>query len=240
MKIAICDDDKNIREQIAFLVKQQNQDCKIQSYASSEELLSDGVDYDMFFLDVEMGNISGIELAKEIRKRQDVSCSRCIIVFVTGFREYMEDAFDVNAFHYLVKPIREDKFAEVFHRAEKEISMVKEQADRYIMVKEGEQRRKLFLRNIRYIESMDRKAIFYMEHGITETYAKMYDLEEQLGKLFFRCHRGYLVNLEKVIAYSSNSIQVQGGDTIILAEKKYPDFVRAYLRYAKNGGTVNV
>ena len=240
MKIAICDDDKNIREQIAFQVKQQNQDCKIQSYASSEELLSDGVDYDMFFLDVEMGNISGIELAKEIRKRQDVSCSRCIIVFVTGFREYMEDAFDVNAFHYLVKPIREDKFAEVFHRAEKEISMVKEQADRYIMVKEGEQRRKLFLRNIRYIESMDRKAIFYMEHGITETYAKMYDLEEQLGKSFFRCHRGYLVNLEKVIAYSSNSIQVQGGDTIILAEKKYPDFVRAYLRYAKNGGTVNV
>ena len=118
--------------------------------------------------------------------------------------------------------------------------MVKEQADRYIMVKEGEQRRKLFLRNIRYIESMDRKAIFYMEHGITETYAKMYDLEEQLGKSFFRCHRGYLVNLEKVIAYSSNSIQVQGGDTIILAEKKYPDFVRAYLRYAKNGGTVNV
>ena len=240
MKIAICDDDKNIREQIALLVKQQNQNCKIQSYASSEELLSDGVDYDMFFLDIEMGNISGLELAKEIRKRQEVSCSRCIIVFVTGFREYMEDAFDVNAFHYLVKPIREDKFAEVFHRAEKEISMVKEQADRYIMVKEGEQRRKLFLRNIRYIESMDRKAIFYMEHGITETYAKMYDLEEQLGKSFFRCHMGYLVNLEKVIAYSSNSIQVQGGDTIILAEKKYPDFVRAYLRYAKNGGTVNV
>lgn len=240
MNIAVCDDEEKTREQIISLIKSLSFGNNIDCFANSEELLAGGRSYDIYFLDIEMNGISGIELAKEIRRGQESSCFRSIIIFVTGFREYMEDAFDVNAFHYLVKPIHEDKFAEVFHRAEKEISMVKEQADRYIMVKEGEQRKKLFLRNIRYIESMDRKAIFYMEHGITETYAKMYDLEEQLGKSFFRCHRGYLVNLEKVIAYSSNSIQVQGGDNIILAEKKYPDFVRAYLRYAKNGGTVNV
>ena len=240
MKIAICDDDKKIRDQIAFMVNRQNQDNEIRYYASSEEILSDSMDFDLFFLDIEMGDISGLELAREIRRKQENSYSKCIIIFVTGFREYMEDAFDVNAFHYLVKPIYEDKFAEVFRRAEKEVSMFREQADRYIIVKEGEMRKKLFLHDIRYIESMDRKVIFHMEHGVTETYAKMYDLESQLGNSFFRCHRGYLVNLEKVIAYSSNSIQVQGGDDILLAEKKYSEFVRAYLKYAKNGGIVNV
>ena len=120
----LCDDDKMIRDQIAFMVNRQNHDSEIRCYASSEEILSDSLNFDMFFLDIEMGDISGLELAREIRRKQENSHSRCIIIFVTGFREYMEDAFDVNAFHYLVKPIHEDKFAEVFRRAEKEISML--------------------------------------------------------------------------------------------------------------------
>lgn len=61
-----------------------------------------------------------------------------------------------------------------------------------------------------------------------------------LGDLFFRTHRCYIVNLEKVMAYSANSVQVLNGDSIMLAEKKYTDFVKTYLRYAKNGGIVNV
>ena len=187
MKIAVCDDNKKIREQISSLIKRQAPDSDICQYVSGEDMISAGIDHDISFLDIEMGDVSGIELAKRIRKRQEKSGKRSIIIFVTGFREYMEDAFDVNAFHYLVKPIKED-----------------------------------------------------MDDGVTETYARMYDLENELGDSFFRCHRGYLVNLEKVTAYSANSIQVLNGDSIMLAEKKYTDFVKAYLRYAKNGGIVNV
>ena len=80
-------------------------------------MISAGIDHDIYFLDIEMGDISGIELAKKIRSEQENSGKRSIIIFVTAFREYMEDAFDVNAFHYLVKPIKEKKFAEVFQRA---------------------------------------------------------------------------------------------------------------------------
>lgn len=240
MKIAVCDDDKKIREQISLMIKRQAPTSDICQYASGEDMISAGIDHDISFLDIEMGDISGIELAKRIRRGQENSSKRSIIIFVTGFREYMEDAFDVNAFHYLVKPIKEDKFNEVFKKAAKEVKVLEQYSDKYIIVKDGESRKKLFLREIQYVESNDRKVVFHMDGGVTETYARMYDLENELGDSFFRCHRGYLVNLEKVTAYSANSIQVLNGDSIMLAEKKYTDFVKAYLRYAKNGGIVNV
>lgn len=68
---------------------------------------------------------------------------------------------------------------------------------------------------------------------------KMIDPKE-LGNAFYRCHRCYLVNMEKICAYSADTIQVVGGDELILAQKKYTDFVKRYMRYAKDGGIVNV
>ena len=66
------------------------------------------------------------------------------------------------------------------------------------------------------------------------------ELEKELGNAFYRCHRCYLVNMEKICAYSADTIQVVGGDELILAQKKYTDFVKRYMRYAKDGGIVNV
>lgn len=71
---------------------------------------------------IEMDSVSGMDLARHIREQEENSRRRSILIFVTGYREYMEEAFDVNAFHYLVKPLDEEKFAEVFDRAWKETS----------------------------------------------------------------------------------------------------------------------
>lgn len=240
MNIAICDDEEKVRKQIASLIKKQGSDVNISSFSKGQDMLLDRNFFDIYYLDVEMVDISGIELAKRVRKEQEDSGKRSIIIFVTAYREYMEDAFDVNAFHYLVKPIKEKKFAEVFRRATKEIVSVGERRDKYIIVKDGESKKKLILREIQYIESSDRKVVFHMDNGLAETYARMYILENELGDSFFRTHRCYIINLEKVKAYSSNSIQMLNGDKVMLAEKKYTDFVKTYLRYAKNGGIVNV
>ena len=273
MNIAVCDDDINISKQLSDLIKKQYRDAKISCFNRSEDLISCGDSFDIYFLDIEMGDISGIELAKRIRERQEYpgnsireaqadsekcirerradsgKCirerqsdpgNRSVIIFVTAYREYMEEAFDVNAFHYLVKPIKESKFAEVFKRAVKEVRSLEERRKQYLIIKDGENRKKLLFSEIQYIESNDRKVVFHTDSGLAETYARMYDLEKELGDTFFRCHRCYIVNFEKVTAYSVNSIRVLNGDSIILAEKKYTDFVKAYLRYAKNGGIVNV
>ena len=240
MNIAVCDDDINISKQLSDLIKKQYRDAKISCFNGSEDLISCEDSFDIYFLDIEMGDISGIELARHIREMQEYPGNRSIIIFVTAYREYMEEAFDVNAFHYLVKPIKESKFSDVFQRALKEVRSSDEQRNKYVIIKDGDNRKKILFSEIQYIESNDRKVIFHTDDGLAETYARMYDLEKELGDTFFRCHRCYLVNFEKITAYSVNNIHVLNGDSIILAEKKYMDFVKAYLRYAKNGGIVNV
>lgn len=240
MKIAVCDDDRPVRETLFRLIRKQAPEADIVEYQSGEELIHAKENFNIYFLDIEMGNVSGMEIARRIREQEENEKQRSIIIFVTGYREYMEAAFDVNAFHYLVKPIDTEKFSEVFSRAWKEASAYEERTKKHILVKGSGTQQKLLLKNIYYIESGNKKVIFHTTNGTLETYGKMEELENRLGDTFYRCHRCYLVNMENISAYSADNIQVINGDNLLLARKKYSDFIKAYLRYAKNGGIVNV
>ena len=101
-------------------------------------------------------------------------------------------------------------------------------------------RRKISLKDILFIESQNKKVVIHTSDKIYETYGKMDAFEIVLGDLFYRCHRCYLVNLEKISAYQSDTIYLINGEKILLARKKYTDFVKTYLRYAIRGGIVNV
>lgn len=239
MRIAVCDDDCEIRKDLYRLIKKQVQEADIVEYQSGEEMIKAGGLFDISFLDIEMGEVSGMDIARSIRKQEE-STHRSIIIFVTGYREYMEAAFDVNAFHYLIKPISAEKFSEVFGRAWKEASAFQEQTQKYIMVKNAGTQQKLLLKDIYYIESGNKKVILHTANGILEVYGKMEDMANNLGNNFYRCHRCFLVNMEKISAYSADHIQVTNGDHLLLARKKYSEFIKTYMRYVKNGGIVNV
>ncbi len=96
------------------------------------------------------------------------------------------------------------------------------------------------MKNIYYIESSNKKVIFHTTNGTLEVYKKMKELENTLGNTFYRCHRCYFVNMEKISAYSTDNIQLTNGENLLLARKKYSDFIKTYMRYVKNGGIVNV
>lgn len=241
MKIAVCDDDRTTREQISSLIKVQGPDAEIIVFEDGESMLKSEERFAIAFLDVQMREISGIDVAKYIREEQEKrDREKSIIIFVTGYREYMEDAFDVNAFHYLLKPIDEKKFKVVFSRALKEAAAKTEQKKRSVIVKCNGMQKKILLKDIYYIESSNKKVVFHTKDGNVDTYGRMEDWESELGDSFYRCHRGYLVNLEKISAYNVDTIDVINGDSLILARKKYADFIKAYMRYAKDGGIVNV
>lgn len=240
MRIAVCDDDRAIREELSRLIQKQVSEVDIAEYQSGEELINAKGNFDIYFLDIEMGKVSGMDIARHIRGREENGRQRSIIIFVTGYREYMEAAFDVNAFHYLMKPIDTEKFSEVFGRAWKEAAVSYEQTKKYIIVKSSGTQKKILLKNIYYIESGNKKVIFHTTDGTLEVYGKMEELENGLRNTFYRCHRCYLVNMEKISAYSADNIQVINGDNLLLARKKYSDFIKTYIRYVKNGGIVNV
>ena len=241
MKIAVCDDDSAAREHISSLIKEQFQSAEIVCFVSGEDMLKSTRDFDIYYLDIEMDGISGMDAARQIRQAQeDKDDIKSIIIFVTGYDKYMNDAFDVSAFHYLMKPINEEKFRAVFGRALKELSVAEDRSNRYVLIKNLGTQQKVLLKDIYYIESANKKVIVHTSAGVMISYGKMEELEKLVGGGFYRCHRCFLVNMEHITSYNVNTIQVANGDKLILAQKKYNDFVKQYMIYAKDGGIVNV
>lgn len=236
MNIAIVDDEKNIREQIKKLIEKQKPDCKLEVYGTGGELLDAGMHFDMIFLDIQMEGLNGIDTARTLRKRDEET----VLVFVTGMKEYVFEAFDVSAFHYLLKPIEEQKFMEVFNRAVKEAEKRKYQKQELLFVKTRNRSVTLKRKNILYVENRGKKVEIHTAKEIIEIYAAMIRLEEQLGESFYRCHRGYLVNMAYIAEYNRESIRLSNGEWVYMAKEKYNKFVKEYMRYLRNGGATCV
>lgn len=237
IKIAVCDNDRGACNGVMQLIRRFKPAAKVFTFTSKESLLESGEDFAIYFLDIQ--GVSGIEIARVLRERQ-AGKFRSILIFVTGYRDYMEDAFDVNAFHYLLKPIDAKKFSQILERAWNEIEAAESQSEKYLLLKVDGVHKKFFLREIFFIESDNKRVILHTSNGIYSAAGKMDALEIALADYFYRCHRCYLVNLEKISAYSTDTIQLTNGENILIAAKKYPAFVKNYLRYAKDGGVVNV
>ena len=225
IRIAICDDEKNIRAYLCTLVRKQDPGSDITEYASAGEYLSGEMEHDLLFLDIEMkgpaAGMDGMSMAKQVRSMN--LARQPAIIFVTGYEKYVYDAFDVDAFHYLLKPINEQKFAEIFRRAAEQILSETEQKKKTLVIQCKNESRAIPLDNIYYLESRNHKVVLYLKEGELEYYAKIGDLEEKLAGQFYRIHRGYLVNLAYVEGYDKTGVTLANGIRLPLS-KKYTDF----------------
>ncbi len=229
MNIAICDDEKIIREQIYEWIIKENQHIFIEFYKTGETLLTAKNQFDIIFLDILMEGKNGIEIARELRQKDE----NVILIFITGIREYVFEAFDVAAFHYLLKPIEENKFREIFYKAIRKLEKRKNQQP--IFIKTRNRSFSLERNNILYIESRGKKVEIHTTEKTIDTYISMNEMERQLGDKFYRCHRGYLVNMAYVAEYNSESIILNNGECIYLSKEKYGKFVKSYMRYLRKG-----
>ena len=235
-QIAVCDDEKIIVRQIGDMIKDILPNCNISQYLSGGDLLESYVKFDIIFLDIQMENMSGIETAKELRNRGEDT----IIIFITGVKEYVFQAFDVAAFHYLVKPVRKEKLKEVTGRAIEKINKNKGEEIHRLFIKTRDKSISLNINDILFMESETRKIVVHTKREIIRFYGVMSKVEEKVGSGFYRCHRGYLVNMEYISEYDSENIYLMNGDKVYLAREKYQDFVKHYMRFLRNGGIFHV
>lgn len=236
MKLAICDDEKRIRDIIAESVKEVSEKIEIEFYADAKGILSASFDSDILFLDIQMPGIDGMGAARMLRS----SGKKTVIVFVTALEDQVFNAFDVGAFNYIVKPFTKAKIIEVFKKAVKQAEdqrlvetaiSEQEEAGRTITVKSGGTNTRVILSEVQYAEIYDRRIILHMESSDDiEYYGRISDLENIAGKDFFRVHRAYLVNLGAVKSYDSKYVHMSDAD-IPVARGKYQELIRAYMSY---------
>ncbi len=230
MNIAVCDDEVRGRERILTLLEKefsQAQTCEFDSGMKLIEKVEEGYCPDIVLLDIAMEGMDGMETARRLRRMTDA-----ILIFVTGVKEQVFEAFDVGAFHYLMKPVDQDKMLDVLRRAAQEIER-RQSGPKYLLVKTEGSHRRIPVDDILYVENNGRKVILHMKTECLEYYERMNHLEDVLGDGFYRCHRGYLVALSAISGYDHESITVGQGDKIYLAKQKYSEFVKRYCRYLK-------
>ena len=233
MRIGVCDDEKNIRELISNKIKKEYPNSEIVFFKSGEELLLESKDIDILLLDIQMPGRNGIEIARELREKN----KKTILIFVTAMEDYVFEAFDVNAFNYIVKPFNDNRFMDVLNKAINEYnsSCEAEQETSYVMVSNKGMHTKVKLDEIIYAEVFNRKVVIHKIDEEIEYYGKMSELESLAGESFFRSHRAYLINFKYVEKYDAKTIYMEKGK-VLMAKKNYPEFVKKYMKYNQRRG----
>ena len=230
LRIAIVDDERIICEQVENFIQKEHRDCRIDTYLSGQAFLEAKKQFDLVFLDIQMEGMNGMDTARAFRKMQP----EAVLIFVTGSKEYVFEAFDVSAFHYLLKPLEERKFAEVLNRAIGESQRCKAKRQERLFIRK--KNLTIDQKDILYIESRGKKVDIHTLKETFSIYGAMNELEMQLSGSFYRCHRGYLVNMAYITEYGADSITLTGGARVYLTKKKHGEFVKAYMWYLQNGG----
>lgn len=226
LTIALCDDESSQIQNLRRLIGQWSKDkpfvVDLAEYESAEQFLFAYADNpcDLLLLDVEMGGINGVELAKKLRAEGDM----LPVVFVTGYSEYMSEGYDVEALHYLLKPVDEKKLFAVLNRyamrREKHKEIVMEVLDKTMHVPED---------SVVYIEAFGRKTQVHLSDKTVLDCNRSLGGFEGLG--FVRCHRSYLVNLRYVGGISRTAVLLDGGGEIPLSRRLYHSVNQAFIQY---------
>ena len=224
-KVAICDDDKQdieiIKKYLNDYSFQQDIDFEIYIFSNSELFLSQYTEPNTFhilFLDVEMPRMSGLEVATKIRQLPDKHAK---IIFVSNYPEYMQDSFNVQAYHYLVKPLKYSTFSDVMGRI---LTDYQESHITKMLVKDDGQESLVFLNDIIAIESLDSKKkqlkIILSQKEIITT-GLINEWEKELNSQnFVSPARGFLVNLLHIHFIEDTSLIMSNNINIPLSRRK--------------------
>lgn len=235
LSIAVCDDEVieccNMAKRIREIMEEMKIPCIIRQFRNGGELLQALESFDIVFLDIIMQDLDGMKTAQAFRKK----ASDKILIFVSSSREYVFEAYDVEAFQYLLKPVDDRKLKSVLQKA---VFKTESRSQEFIIVSRERQKKKLFLDDIYYFEIKGRIVDAHGPEEIFTYYEQIGELENKIrDKGFFRCHKSYLINLKYVDGYSRKEVVLENGEKIVIAKRRYDEFVQEMLKVMrKNGG----
>lgn len=228
IRFAICDDEEEQLQYLKSLVsewaRRLNLTIQLRTFTSAEAFLfayEEDSAYDVLLLDIEMKDISGIELARRIRKEDN----HVEILFITSHFEFISEGYEVDALHYLTKPVAEDKLHAVLDKA---LDRLHTEPPYVIISCEGETV-KLHEPDILYVEAFLHYISIHTPHREYKIKESISSFEKRLSDDFFRIHRSYLVSLKAVTRISRADVTLEGGALLPLARGKYDAINRAFI-----------
>ena len=230
MKIAICDDSKQFRDDIlrnlghCAVISGEN---VYSQFSSAEDLLNaynSGSRYDIIFLDVEMRDINGVDAGVQIREYD----KKVIIIFVSSYPKYAISAYDCEAFYFIVKPIEQKKFIKVVNKAVEKYKLLHQ----YYIIKNKGDVKKISINDIYFLEIYRKHLIFHTINGNYETIGKISEaLTELYPYGFCQVHQGYLVNMNHIKAFDKHDIIIDNGEKVMISVRKRAEVLRIYADY---------
>lgn len=229
MNIAICDDNLLSRELIVDLLEcyflNKSISYNIDQYENGSNLIyeiEDGHLYDIIILDIFMGKLLGIEVAKKLRNLKFNGG----IIFLTASSDFAVDSYDVNADGYILKPISYDKLKKSIDRIIRKFNTssyrVRHRSN-FLLIPYSE---------ITYVESNNSKCILHRNNGEKyNIYKKLSEIEDELNdSRFLRSHQSYLVNMDYIIE-AGNQFLLSTGDSVLIRQRQLKDIRSIYLKY---------
>lgn len=228
-RIAVIDDDKTQIEYLTSLLgewaKQEGVLHQVEAFESAEAFLfqyAADKAFDLLLLDIEMGAMNGVELAKVIRREN----REIQLIFITGYMEYISDGYDVEALHYLLKPVNREKLFPVLERAVERLLSKR----RVLMLRSGDEMIRLPLYEIRYVEVRANYITIHAQedHAVKKTLS---ELEKDLDEGFFRTGRSYVVNLQYIQKITKTDVFLKDGTRVPLSKGNYEKLNRAMITF---------
>ena len=229
INIAVVDDLPQDRNKMQSLLLQyarkQNLNWQVTLFADGKDFLDSLSQntYAIVFLDIVMEGIDGIETARRMRK----TCPDTLLVFVTTEEDYAVEGYEVEAVGFLV--IGESSQGKRFDRLMQRLTE-KLRQDEVLEVSENNISLQIPLGQIFYIEVLGHNMLLHARdgnHALRMTMAEIKALLPEDGR-FFECHRGIVVNLDRVTDLGSQTITMENGDTLPVSRRKRTELDQAY------------
>lgn len=228
MRVGICDDEPIIRNELIVLCNSFRSTkltkLDIVSFSSGEELLAYKEDIDILFLDIQMKGLNGLRTAERIRDNDE----SMIIIFLTGYKGFMQAGYRVRAYRYLLKPVEAQEFLKTLTEAINEIT----RNYKAVVGLEGETRF-IKLKEIMYVEYVERYSVVRTRKGFFESTTSMNEWESILNTGdFFRVHKAYIVNME-YIDEIGKEVVLDNGEKVEVAIRQIGKLKRACKAYRR-------
>ncbi len=230
MRVAICDDLSECRLSVKCLVceyfKLHHIECSIDEFETGADLLKNNEAYDILFLDIELGDLNGIAVAKEIQKNH----KNTVVLVVTAYHQYLDDAMDLNVTRYIDKPATQSR---IFSALDKALSVINEGVIT-LHIKGGRVAR-LKSSDIIYAEAKLKGVCIYTNETVYIIKETMKQFRLMLTASCFAVpHSSYLVNMNYIKKFQRDEITLAepySNIKISVATRKQPEFKRRFLDF---------